>query len=320
MRTYLSYLSPFLIMNQKIRKSLQKSHWLMRKTTSSMRFLPGFIIFGVARGGTTSLYNYLTSHPNIAPSMTKEVMFFDAKFHQGFRWYQAHFPSQFSPFGKKKLIAGEASPSYFHHPLVPNRIKAALPQVKLIVLLRNPVDRAYSHYSYAVKAGREPLPFEIAVKLQMAERACFEQEQVFAAEDKYHQRIYHPHAYLSKGIYVEHLKRWFECFSQQPGTQAQPNEPPKQILVLQSETLYQEPAKVLQQTLEFLEMPQWSPTNYQQYNQAGHHFALSATRTKSVSIKPEPMAPSIRQELIEYFKPYNEKLYEFLGTDFGWEE
>ena len=306
-------------MSQIIYHSLKKSHWLIRKTTSSIRLLPRFIIFGVARGGTTSLYNYLTSHPNIAPSMTKEVMFFDAKFHRGFQWYQAHFPPQLQQFYQKRLITGEASPSYFHHPLVPSRIKASLPQVKLIVLLRNPVDRAYSHYYYAVKAGREPLPFEIAIKLQMAERACFKQEQVLAAEDKYYQRIYHPHAYLSKGIYVEHLKRWFECFSQPPNHQAQPNEPPKQILVLQSETLYQEPAKVLQQTLEFLEIPQWSLTSYKNYNQAGEHFSFSTAR-QSNSVKYEPMASSTRQELIEYFKPYNEQLYEFLGTDFGWEE
>jgi len=305
-------------MNQIIRNSLKKSHWLTRRTTSSVRLLPQFIIFGAARSGTTSLYKYLTSHPNIAPSMTKEVMFFDLKFHRGLQWYQAHFPSKLQKFYHRKLMTGEASPSYLHHPLAPSRIKAILPQVKLIILLRNPIDRAYSHYYYAVRAGRESLPFEIAVKQQMAERACFEQEQVLAAEEKYHQRIYHPHAYLSKGIYVDHLKRWFECFSQQPH-QMQLAKQPQQILVLQSEEFYREPAKVLQRTLEFLEMPQWSPTDYQKYNQAGHHFALSAAR-KSASVKYELMVPSIRQELIEYFRPYNERLYEFLGTDFGWEQ
>ena len=203
-------------------KSAQKSHWLIRKSTANLRILPHFIIFGVARGGTTSLYNYLTAHPSIASAMTKEIMFFDHRFNFGLNWYKAHFPMFIHQLIKKPFVTGEASPSYLYHPLAPARIKEILPNIQLIILLRNPVDRAYSHYAMNLRQGQERLSFEAAVKHQLVERELFEQEGILE-NDNYYRRIYHPYAYLSRGIYLVHLKRWFSLFKQD------------QILILQSE-------------------------------------------------------------------------------------
>lgn len=292
----------------KIRKMLaqqaKKGDWLFRKATASLRLLPGFIIFGVARAGTTSLYNYLTAHPKVAKATVKEVMFFDAKFNQGMNWYKAHFPTLLF---KKYSMAGEASPSYIHDPLVPQRIKAALPKVKLIILLRNPIDRAYSHYLYAVRAGRETLSFETAVKLQMAERSCFEQQDVLD-DPKHHQRVFHRYGYLSKSMYVNNLKRWFDTF------------PAEQILVLKSEDLYADSEAVVAKTLAFLELPPWTLEKYEKYNAEGQHFVLNKRTDDSNIKKYDHMSLEVRQMLIEYFKPHNQALAEFLNMELDWDK
>jgi hypothetical protein len=253
-------------------RSYQKSQLQIRRYTSSLRMLPHFIIFGVARGGTTSLYNYLTAHSNIAPAILKEIGFFDYEFDKGINWYRTYFPSFIPKYFKKNFITGEATPSYMHHPLVPNRIKETLPNVKLIALLRNPVERAYSHYYQGLRAGRETLPFRVAVKHQIAERECFEKENILG-NAKYVRRVYHPHAYLSKGIYIDHLRRWLNVF------------PKQQILFLKSENFYTDPQTVLQNTLEFLELPQWTLAKYEKYNAYGQHFALANSDSSKSDLK-----------------------------------
>src|SRR5947209_2592633 len=115
------------------------------------RGMPGFLIIGAQRCGTTSLYDDLVKHPSIATASQKEIHFFDLNFQKGIDWYQAQFPG----LGQKGFITGEASPYYIFHPLAPKRILAAAPEIKLIVMLRNPVNRAYSHYQHEIKIGAE---------------------------------------------------------------------------------------------------------------------------------------------------------------------
>src|SRR5579863_6754349 len=128
---------------------LQKA---VRAASSRIRLLPDFMIIGTQKGGTTSLYNYLIDHPNISSIFKKEPHFFDFNFYKGVSWYRAHFPSLLEKYYSErvhgqKFITGEASPYYLYHPLVPQRIKETMPTAytKFIVLLRNPIDRAYSH-------------------------------------------------------------------------------------------------------------------------------------------------------------------------------
>ena len=135
-----------------------------RAVTSPIRLLPDFLIIGTQRGGTTSLYHYLQAHPCIRPASTKEVHFFDTKFHKGLAWYRGHFPTRIEQSSVNRLhghslMTGEATALYLFHPHAPKRVAKALPFVKLIVLLRNPVDRALSHYYHAIKHGYETLSF-----------------------------------------------------------------------------------------------------------------------------------------------------------------
>lgn len=279
---------------------------LFRKVTSPLRILPHFIIFGVGRCGTTSLYNYLAEHPNVGEAQEKEIFFFDYHFDQGLSWYKKYFPLKVQGYGKTPWVTGDATPSYMHHPLAPSRIKEILPQVKLILLLRNPVDRAYSHYCQKINAQLETFPFEMAVRHQIAERTFFQKEHILGNE-QYFRHVYYPHAYISKGVYIENIARWFNTF------------PKQHILVLQNEEMSKKPQRVFQKTLEFLELPPWELKEFKQYNYHGDHYSAPRSDKSSHKAKYEPLTSSFRQELAEYFKPYNEQLYEFLGTDLGWE-
>src|SRR3712207_6690007 len=112
-----------------------------RIATAQQRRLPDFVIIGTQRGGTTSLYHYLSKHPEVLPALRKEIHFFDLNFDRGLDWYLAHFARQDQPG-----LVGEASPLYMFHRDVPERVRRVLPNAKFIALLRNPVDRAYSQY------------------------------------------------------------------------------------------------------------------------------------------------------------------------------
>ena len=131
-------------------------HNVFRRVTANLRDLPDFAIIGAQKAGTTSLYNFITKHPAIAPASIKEVEYFSMRYSLGESWYRSNFPMDLSRrrLAKKinqEIITGEASPYYLFHPTAPNRMKDLLPDAKLIVILRNPVDRAYSHYHHAIR-------------------------------------------------------------------------------------------------------------------------------------------------------------------------
>jgi hypothetical protein len=272
---------------------------LFRGTTNWMRLLPDFIVIGAQRAGTTSLYNYLVALPNIYPASIKEVHFFDKKFNKGIAWYRAHFPLTLQKYyvehiRKQGFITGEACPYYLFHPHVPKRAASVLPQVKLIVLLRNPVDRAFSEYNFEVDGGRETLSFEEAINCE-EERTAQEREKM-AKDEHYYSFDHQFHSYLARGIYVDQLRTWMEHF------------PRENFLILKSESFYADPAAAIKQTLDFLNLPGMEPNlkkkEYKQYN--------NKTFTKRDA--------TLRKRLIEYFEPHNARLYDLLGVNFGWDQ
>ncbi len=267
-----------------------------RQLTVPIRILPSFIIFGVPRCGTTSLYNYLVQHPSIIPALTKEINFFALNFLKGVSWYKMHFPIILEKYKIKKdfrdyFMTGEGSATSIYHPHASSRIKKTIPNVKLIVMLRNPVDRALSQYFKIVKIGREKLSFEEAIKAE--EGRIRDERKKMLQEENYYSLKIHRFSYLSGGKYIEYLKPWFDLFSKE------------QILVLKSEDLYEEPAKIYKKTLKFLNLPEWELPQYKKYNY--------------LDDKPK-MNPIIRKNLVDYFRPYNEKLYKYLGKNFRWEK
>jgi len=258
-----------------------------------MRKLPDYVIIGAPRCGTTSLYNYLAQHPFVAPAFRKEVHFFDLNYNKGLSWYRANFPTVLSArlFEQKHgrpLLTGEASPYYLFHPHAPRRIRQHLPGAKLIVLLRNPIERAYSHYNLARKLGLEDLSFEEGLKKE-SERLEGEVSKMLR-DEFYLSKSHRHHSYLQKGIYADQLKTWFDLF------------PREQILILKSEDLFSDPSTTFRQVLDFLHLPPWEPPEYEKYN----------------ALEYQKIDPSTRKWLAEYFQDHNRRLYDLLGRDFGW--
>ena len=255
------------------------------------RMKPAFIIIGAQRAGTTSLYNYLCAHPAILAARRKEMHFFNRGFGQGLQWYWTQFPAWIerrSRWGKRTLT-GESTPEYMFHPHAAVRIRQTLPGVKLIILLRNPVDRAFSHYQRGRRVGYESLSFEDALEQEPA-RTEGEREKMLADPDYYSENYRH-YSYLARGVYADQLDRWFDVF------------PREQFLILKSEEFYAGPAALVNEVFVFLDVSPWTLTAYKKYNQ----MAYAA------------MDPATRARLGAFYAPHNARLYEVLGHDLGWD-
>lgn len=245
--------------------------------------LPQFVIIGAQRGGTRSLYRYLAAHPDILPAATEEVHYFSLFFDRGLRWYQAQFPPS-----EPGRLTGEASPYYLYHPLAPERIRAVVPEAKLIVLLRDPVDRAYSHYQLEARQGNEPLSFEDAIAAE-PERLAGEAARI-ADDDTYISFGHQHYSYLARGHYLEQLRRWLKLF------------PRDQLLVLKSEDFFQHPAGLYRRVTDFLGL---EPRDL-------------VARPVPTHAPPEPIASETRQRLQTYFAAENAGLSELVGAEMTW--
>ncbi len=243
---------------------------------------PNFIIIGTGKSGTTSLYNYLTQHPQVLPAIKKEIYFWSRYFDKGIDWYLSHFP----PIPQEtKLLTGEATPTYINSWHTPERLFSIFPKIKLIVILRNPVDRAVSHYYHEVRLKMENKSLS-AVIYEQLER--LKKIPTSALEEAYWNHISY---YVSYGVYVEFLKKWMTIF------------PREQFLILSSEDFYQEPQITMENVFKFLDLPKHQLQDYQKLNSGSY----------------PNIPPSIYSTLSDYFQPYNQKLEEYLGMKFNWE-
>lgn len=265
-----------------------------RDLTAKKRILPSFIIIGAQRCGTTSLYDYLSHHPQIIPSPVKELFYFDDYYTRPIEWYKSFFPTQKQ---REKLerdlvanvITGEASPSYFFNPYSAKRIKETLPDVKLILVLRDPIERAYSHYNHIRRLNREPLSFEEAIEKE--EQRITPDIEKLAKDEFYKADQRRDYSYLTRGYYAKQLKEWFKHF------------PKEQLLIVQSEEFYRETPKVYNEIVEYLGLNSYTLPTFEAKN----------------ALKYAKMAPETKEKLKAYFAPKNEELYELLGKRFDWQ-
>ena len=258
-----------------------------RRLTAALRRLPDFLILGAQRGGTTTLYEFLARHPGVVPAREKEVHYFDFQTSRGPGWYRAHFPLRCR---HPRRLTGEASPFYLFHPRVPGRVHRRLPRARFLVLLRDPVERAHSHYRLQRRAGLEPLAtFEEAIAAEPG-RLRGEAERVRAEDDHYSYNFHH-YSYLARGLYREQLTRWFEHF------------PRGRFLILRSEAMHADPTRFYGRVRDFLCL--------------SHPGSVAADL--HLNHQPgESLDPGTRARLRAHFAPHNAALYELLGEDFGW--
>jgi hypothetical protein len=276
------------------RRAARWSAQAYARPTAGLRLLPDYLIIGAQRAGTTSLHRYLVQHPGVGTMLrTKGVHFFDTGYGRGMAWYASRFPTKLYAWyvarrHRVELRTGEASPYYLFHPHVPHRVAEHLPRVKLIALLRDPVQRAYSHYQHEVARGFETLSFEQAIEAEPA-RLAGETDRMLA-EPLYNSFAHQHHSYLARGRYQEQLAVWRSLFGD------------RQLLVLSSERFFAEPERTLRQVLDFLDLPALTPDAYERHN--AHAY--------------RQMGAEIRGRLIEHYREPNRRLYESLGEDFGW--
>jgi len=247
------------------------------------RALPDAVILGAMKSGTSSLHHYLVQQPGVIEPLRKEVHYFDVNVERGERWYRAHFGREGEPG-----LNLDSSPYYLFHPAVPRRLHERLPDAKLIVLLRDPVRRAYSHYWHERDKGRERLSFEDAIAAEADRLGNSEQRLADGtlARSREHQHF----SYLARGRYAEQLDRWLAVF------------PHEQLLVLKFEDLAREPLEALNRTLNFLGLPRAASVS------------LEARNTRKYS----PLAETTAARLREYFEPHNQRLEALLGRPMGW--
>lgn len=210
----------------------------------SLHASPSFMVIGTAKGGTTSLYHYLNQHPLITMPKRKELHFFDTKKYQrGIEYYLTKFP--------REDITGDVTPRYMPASWVPQRVSAHFPDIKIIVLLRNPVDRAFSHYKQQVYP-KSHQTFEHHIKKEM--------EQL-RTKGKHIGLVL-----LQRGFYAEQLRNWLRYF------------PKEQFLILKSEDFFKNTQETMDKIFAFLGLPP-------------HHYPSFSIRNKGsldhLVLKPE---------------------------------
>ena len=197
--------------------------------------LPDFLGIGVQKGGTTTLQRLLEQHPDLFLPKQKELHYFSLHYGRGEAWYRQQFAD-----AKPGQRCGEITPYYVFHPQAPQRIHALLPKVKLILLLRDPVERALSQFAHSRRLGLESLELEeaLAVEAERLEGA----EEALAADDGCH-RSHQEHSYLARSRYEIQLERWLRLF------------PREQLFLRRSEDLFEQPERVWAELLAFLDLP-----------------------------------------------------------------
>jgi Sulfotransferase domain len=265
------------------------------RLTAEHRMLPSFLICGGQRCGTTSLYRALSRHPAILKAVLhKGVHYFDIGYHRGPNWYRGHFPlhRQADRIADRLGVAPlafESSPYYMYHPHAVARIAADLPGVKLVVLVRDPVERAHSQYAHEVARGFESEPTFAAALALETDRLGAAHERMWA--DPYHHSFSHQHhAYTERGRYVVHLERLAAHIGRD------------RIHVVDSGRFFTAPEAEYDAVLDFLGLPRLGYPPFERHN----------ARPRS------PLDPVLRKRLTAHFDPYDERLARWLGRDPSW--
>lgn len=256
--------------------------------TASLRMFPDYLIVGAQRAGTTSLYNYLAQHPDVGRvRLSKGVHYFDTNAEKPLRWYRAHFPLDPDkiPLKSRPTHVGEGAPYYMFHPLAAERIDAALPGVKLIAVLRDPIERAQSQWAHESARGFEPLPFEEALHAE-DERLAGVEERLRRDPSAYSYAHQHQ-SYAARGQYAPQIERLWDRFGRD------------RVLVVSAPRMFSEPAAVYAETLSFLGLKPFDAV-YEVHNARSY----------------SKIEPAIASWLGEKFADSNERLVELLGPDF----
>jgi hypothetical protein len=274
------------------KESVKRLRRATAQATRRWRTLPDYLIIGTQKGGTSSLYNYLCMHPDVASATMKEIHYFSHHMDKGEGWYRGHFATEAflsaaTRVRGRRPLSGETSPDYLFNPYAAGRAFQLLPEARLLVLLRDPVDRAFSHYRHRVRKGLEERTFEAAIaeELELAAREGNVREGAYYESGQYAKRTY-----VTRGLYARQLQPWFAVY------------PRHRFLLLRSEDFFTDPRAAYTRVVEFLGLEPWQPKEMRKYNFFGERGTM-------------PETP--RRQLQQFFEPHNRELAELTGIAFG---
>ena len=244
--------------------------------------LPDFLVIGPQKSGTTALYQYLTDHPHICSASVNEIFFFDFKYDFGIDWYKSHFPI----IPEFDYLTGEASATYFNSVKAMERIAEILPNVKLIFIIRDPIDRAISDYYMKVRDGLESRDMKEAI---ISEIDFFKRESVDFLEPGSKFFIKHK-GYVRNGLYFYFLKMYMDVFDLQ------------NTILINSGKLLNSPRETMKTVFEFLGVE----------DHKGHYPLINkGNYSKKVD-------QSVFNDLSNFFKPHNQLLEDLIYTKLNW--
>ena len=262
--------------------------------TGFIRVIPDFLVIGAKRCGTTSLYQHLSEHPCISRSPRDNIGFFNENYHLGINWYKSLFPTVFykkkMESKNKQCLFFDVTSTYMEEELTAKNVYEVNPNQKIIVILRNPVDRAYSHYHVNVKEKSEKRSFEDAIFEEMNR---IKSERIIQNKNK-NLRVFTPNNihYLKKGFYALQLKSWFKIF------------PREQILVLSTEEFQEDQNLIYKKIFDFLNIPNMKIKSTEKMEK-GNYI---------------PMKHDTRNLLLDYFRQCNHELFELINSEFDWKK
>lgn len=281
-----------------VRRRLVRSRLSARIGTASLRELPDFVILGGQRCGTSSMYKYLGRHPQVAPSLRKETEYFTIDYDKGEAWYRGHFPLRArrttAQLRGKRLVSFEATPDYLFDPRAPQRLADLLPDARLVVMLRDPVERAFSHYHHNVRLGLEDLSFRDAIA---AEDDRISPDIATMLDNPLDRVVnYRRYSYVSRGHYGEQIARWLDLFDRD------------RFLFIIAEEFFDHPENALHTLEEFVGVETWSPPDFVNYSYTGNTAADN----------PE-LPPDLRTELEDRFASTHTDIESLTGISVGWD-
>jgi hypothetical protein len=270
-----------------------------RATLTVAGTLPNFLIIGALRSGTTSLARYLGAHPDVFMASQKEVRYFDRRFQRGLAWYRRQFADVTT-----QSAVGESTPGYMYEEVALSRMEETVPDARLIAILRNPVDRAYSHYWLNRARGTEVLEFSAALE----------------AEELRLERSGPRYGYADQGSYLRYLRRVSDHF------------PRASLLTILFEDLRDDPTETYRSVCRFLGIDAgYVPANLGRPMNRYVTFHSTSLRRLTRGLPPlirsavgrlnvreasyPPMDPDLRQALLQRFERDNAALASWLDHD-----
>jgi len=252
---------------------------------------PSFIVVGAQRCGTTTLYRLLSGHPDVVrPTMAKGIGYFDLNYERGDRWYRGHFPVAGRAHDHRRRAAFESSGYYCFHPLAAARIAADLPDVQLVMMVRDPVERAHSAYKHERARGFEDLDF--AAALDAEPRRLEGEVERMIAEPGYQSFDHRHHAYVGRGRYAEQVDRLHSTVGRD------------RVRLLDADRFFQDPRREFADLTDWLGLSSWDPEVVPQEN----------ARPGDV------LSDGLRDRLRQEFDESDEALAEHLGRPPSWRD